>query len=105
MDITSFVLGVLTVIAVIFVAAVVVGLLKIYKLQKQVKDLTSGLHSTELSINDRLSQEYEWLSKTLDERHREALDQINLVHKDSMAYTDSRIDKLLQAKKDQAQTS
>lgn len=105
MDITSFVLGVLTVIAVIFVAAVVVGLLKIYKLQKQVKDLTSGLNGTEISINDRISQEYERLSKALDERHREALDQINLVHKDSMAYTDSRIDKMLQAKKDQAQTS
>lgn len=90
MDVTSFVLGLLTMIGVIFVALIVVGLLKISALHKTTNNLR-------LDLNE--------LHKLSDQKISEVYDRIEQVHTASLSYTDSRIDRALQSKKDPAQQS
>ena len=102
MEITSFVMGVLTIVAIIFMVAVVVGLLMISKLNKQVQELSTQLtQNTDSIIRDMQSehadtwQQFEATGRdiTMVERtlHNEIQEQVMV----SKRYVDSRIDKLI----------
>ena len=102
MEITSFVIGVLTVIAIIFIVAVVVGLLMISKLNKQVQELSGQLtHNTDSIYRDMQSehadtwQQFEATGRDITMVERTLVNQIHEEANVSKRYTDSRIDKLI----------
>jgi hypothetical protein len=95
MEITSFVLGVLSVVAVIAVAVIVKGMVKITKLEKELKSTQESMEwagrscsDNNRELHDRLSRMDEYAHRHLDELKREIF-----------SYVDSRIDKL-QSKKE-----
>lgn len=83
MEITSFVLGVLTVIGVILVTLLVVSMFKIYKQEEQIRDLQQTINLT----SDNASR---W---TIDlENH--VCRQFDDVRREYSSHVDSRVDKL-----------
>jgi len=113
MEITSFVLGMLTVVAVIFVAVIVAGVFKIKKLGNQLVEFKNELdwrgrnHSEDMdNIHDRISRMDENAYRQLEDFRRELdtrlKDQFEDLEKGLISYTDSRIDKL-QSKSKEAQ--
>ena len=88
MEITSFVLGMLTVTAVIAIAVVVLGVVRIYKQKEQIRDLQETLGLLERNSSIWVSQLEDQMCRNLDEVRREY-----------SSYVDSRIDKL-QSKKE-----
>lgn len=102
MEITSFVIGVLTVIAIIFIVAVVVGLLMISKLNKQVQELSAQLtQNTDSIYRDMQSehadtwQQFEATGRDITMVEHTLANQIHEEVKVSKRYIDSRIDKLI----------
>ena len=114
MEVTAYVLGMLTIAAVAFVTSIVVGLLKIMKLNKQTLD-----HEVE-NIYRRLENEHTevWrqfenagrdvtmvertIMNQIDATRRDADQAIDELHRavahessEGRRYTDSRIDKLI----------
>jgi predicted Holliday junction resolvase-like endonuclease len=83
MVITSFVLGMLTVIGIALVILVVLGIVKIYKQDDQIRslnrDIEHAMHNADL-----------WV-KTLEETTSRNFDEIR---REYSSYVDSRIDKL-----------
>jgi hypothetical protein len=88
MEITSFVLGMLTITAVLAIAVVVLGIVRIYKQKEQIKDLQDTLGLVERNASDWVSKLEDQMCRNLDEVRREY-----------SSYVDSRIDKL-QSKKE-----
>lgn len=120
MEITFFVLGMLTIILGALVATVVVGLLKITKLTKQVDELkrqhiqdVDGIYRYMSDNQQSLWRQFEnagrdvtMVEKTImnhiDTKHREIEQSIEHLHRidddlneNAKRYTDSRIDKLV----------
>jgi outer membrane murein-binding lipoprotein Lpp len=120
MEITSFILGMLTIVAVIILTVIVVGMVKINKLEKQQEYLNSSLERTRSELYDAMKDDYnniwrqfentgrdvtmiektimnridqtrqEW-DRAIDEAHRAMVDLSNL----DRSYIDSRIDKVV----------
>ena len=92
METFYFTLGILSIIAIIFIVALVWGLVMVVRTKKDLKEL-------ELSY----SREMEYSQRRLDD-HRRELDvivthihrRIDEVHQDSKSHTDKRADKLIQ---------
>ena len=95
MEITSFVLGMLTVIAVIIVTVIVKGIVKISDLQKQLKETQESLEWRDRNNSDSNRELHERLSR-MDEHAYRQLDELK---REIYSYIDSRIDKL-QSKKE-----
>lgn len=90
MEITSFVLGMLTVVAVIIVAVIIRGIVKITKLEEQLKETQESIEWRNHNHSDTVRDMYKRLSR-MDEnayRHMEGL------KREVTSYVDSRIDKL-----------
>lgn len=101
METLSFTFGILTMIAIIIVAAAVVGVVKVVKQQSQIKDLQDMDRNLSDDYNKRfselehnLSELEHHLSERIDKNDENVCRQINDTH----SYIDSRIDKL-EAKK------
>jgi len=119
METLSFTFGVLSVVAVIFVAAIVLGIVKVLKQQKQINSIQSEIervwqYNSQLSqeIHQRISSHQESVIRSIDETnqrigHTEAelyrhVDtnvedvqrRIDITRSDLNSYIDSRIDKL-----------
>jgi len=88
MEITSFILGVLTIIGVALAILVVVGMVKIGKQKGQITELWNGL-------NNNHSNADQWV-RTLEDQMCRNMDDIR---REYTSYIDSRIDKL-QSKKE-----
>ena len=99
MEITSFVLGILSVIGVAVVTLVVVGMVKIYQLIKEHNSVLQELDQTRSNIYQTISDENRYISQRLNEMDRQAENQIEAIRRDITSYVDSRIDKL-QSKKE-----
>jgi predicted PurR-regulated permease PerM len=109
METTYFVLGVLTVVAVIVAGLITWGLLMINKQQTQIKELQENIQGLVRSI----SNESEYTSRRIDNERRSLKDEIQHFHnhvekqlehvlrgikeseENSSKYTDKRIDKLI----------
>lgn len=111
MEITSFILGMLTIIGMAAAVVIVLGLVKIYKQSKKVEQLENNMH-----------REVEQLYRNADEFSRNLYQQIDNLHRDIdqrieymeqrvfrsieeekqevISYIDSRIDKLQSKKGD-----
>jgi outer membrane murein-binding lipoprotein Lpp len=109
MEITSFVLGMLTIVAVIILTVIVVGMVKISKLEKKshnlyelcssiegdlrclISETNRDITMVEKTIMNRIDQTRQEMDRAIDETHR-AMAEIS--HSDR-SYIDSRIDKVV----------
>ena len=109
METTYFVLGMLSVVALIFIGVIAWGMFKISKQQIEIKNLNDGYNSLIRTI----SQEIEYTTRRIDSERRDTYDEIVNRNNDiqrqfedvyrqlkqcednSNRYTDKRIDKLI----------
>jgi predicted Holliday junction resolvase-like endonuclease len=90
METLSFAFGMLTVVAVVITAVVIVGIVKVFKMQKEINSLERWISNTEDSVNARMNQELERISNVINDDRRE----LNLRIDELNRYTDSRFDKM-----------
>ena len=90
MEIISFTFGVLSVIATSMMVVVVLSIVKVLKLQKQIKELHGELSHTHTQIFDG--------DKNVHQRMDRDMEQIQRQLDDTRSYIDSRIDKLTASK-------
>lgn len=113
MEITSFVLGIVTIVTVAMVAVIVVGIVKILKLTKQVNYVTSRLNVSRGELYryiddtkadiwrqfDTTGRDITTVEKTImsqiDRARQETGKATHTVRTDLSSYIDSRIDKLI----------
>ena len=120
MEVTAYVLGMLTIVTVAFVAVIVVGLLKILKLNKQIIYLESRLDREVEHMYRRIEDEHTAVWRQFENAGRDvtmvertimnqidktkeeidhAVDQLHRIdgelNENARRYTDSRIDKLI----------
>ena len=98
MEITSFVLGMLTVVAVIIVTVIVLGMVKITRLEKQLKETQESIEWR----NRDHQNDYRDLHERLSRMEEHAYRQLEEMKRELISYIDSRIDKL-QSKSKEAQ--
>jgi low affinity Fe/Cu permease len=79
METLSFAFGMLAMIAIIFVAVVVLGIVKVYKQQAQIRDLQNCIDAN-----------YEYSNRRIDNTETELVG----INERTISYIDSRIDKL-----------
>jgi uncharacterized membrane-anchored protein YhcB (DUF1043 family) len=92
METFYFTLGVLSIFAIIFIVALVWGLVKVVRTKKDLKELElSYLREMEYSQR-RLDDHRRELDVIVDHIHR----RIEEVHQDSRSHTDKRADQLIQ---------
>ena len=91
MEMFYFTLGVLTVVALIFIGAVILGMIKVSKHEKNI-----------LIIRDQFSRDLENVYRRFDDMNRDFEDkikevqlEIDKVNQDCISYTDKRIDKMI----------
>jgi uncharacterized membrane-anchored protein YhcB (DUF1043 family) len=122
MEVTSFVLGMLTIVTVVFVTGIVVGLLRILKLTNRINDLEMRLDREVEHIDRRFEDEHTevWrqfenagrdvtmvertIMNQMDARRSDAIQAIDELNRavanessEGRRYTDSRVDKLIDA--------
>jgi predicted PurR-regulated permease PerM len=83
MEITSFVLGMLTIIGVAVAILVVVGMVKISRQKEQIADLWNAINNTQSNADQLFSTLEDQMIRNIDELRREY-----------SSYVDSRVDKL-----------
>ena len=101
METTMFALGVLATIMVMLITVVVVGIVKVFKMGTQIRNLYLDFNDSGKNINSLISE----IERSIDGRlvhmeghfHREINDQITDAVTQSNSYTDKRIDKLIDA--------
>ena len=72
MEITSFVLGILSVIGVAVVTLVVVGMVKIYQLIKQHNSVLQELNQVRSNLHQSIGEESRYIHQRLNEMDRQA---------------------------------
>jgi hypothetical protein len=90
METLSFAFGVLTIIGVALVTAVVVGMVKVVKMQNQLEGLEKWVSDSESNIMRELENRESSLSRILSEDRRELNHRIDETYR----YVDSRFDKM-----------
>ena len=116
MEITSFVLGMFTIVAVLIVTAIVVGMVKINQLKNKTENLTqlcaaieSDLRQEINNTNDSVWRQFESTGRDItmvertimqridkvDEEHNKHEDAIHREIDQTKSYIDSRIDKVI----------
>ena len=92
METFYFTLGILSIIAIIFIVALVWGLVMVVRTKKDLKELELS-YSREMEYSQRrLDDHRRELGVTVDHLHR----RINEVHQESKSHTDKRADQLIQ---------
>ena len=92
METFYFTLGILSIIAIIFIVALVWGLVMVVRTKKDLKELELS-YSREMEYSQRiLEDQRRELDITVDHIHR----RIEEVHQDSRSHTDKRADRLIQ---------
>jgi biopolymer transport protein ExbB/TolQ len=109
MEITSFVLGMLTIVAVIIIAVIVVGIVKITQLKAKTKSLEELCAAIERDLRHELDNVYNNMERREEEIRRIIEDtnrDITMVERtlsnqinETRKYIDSRIDKTLTTSK------
>lgn len=90
METLSFAFGVLTMIGVAITAVVVLGIVKVFKMEKELQEQQRCYNLDYQALHQRISNEWETLHRTIVDDRREMnqrVDQLN-------SYVDSRLDKL-----------
>ena len=95
MEITSFVLGMLTVTGLAIAVLVVLGIVKIYKQKEQILNLQDHIENVQRNLDESLMRCDDQRDRSIQEMYRE----LESRNRDLISYVDSRIDKL-QTKKE-----
>lgn len=90
METLSFAFGMLSVVAVILIAVVAVGIVKVFKMQSSINNLYRTLDNIDSQIHDRISSEYSDLERVISDDRKE----LNLSIDSLNSYVDSRFDKM-----------
>ena len=90
METLSFTFGVLSAVAVILMSVIVLSIVKVLKLQQQIKDLEGNLSHIHSQIFDGDKNVHHRIEKDVEQLHRRI--------DDAHSYIDSRIDKLSASK-------
>ena len=90
METLSFAFGVLAMVAVILLAVVVVGIVKVYKQSNQIDYLERGIND----FYQKLDEEVRHVYDTMNQDRRELNQRIDELN----SYVDSRIDKTINKK-------
>lgn len=102
METMYFILGMLAMIALAFVGVIVVGLVKINKQERKIKDLEESMRFD----REQFQRQFESVYRSQDDQNRGFWEhmrnaetglekQFETIKKESNSYTDSRIDKLI----------
>jgi biopolymer transport protein ExbB/TolQ len=112
METTSFVLGMLTIIGLVFLAAVVLGMVKIYTLIKRLEDLEEQIVNDQRNYNhdqerlDRRIEEYmSHIHEIISSEGQENYTNFEQQRKEILSYVDSRFDKLQTKPKEAIKTN
>jgi hypothetical protein len=95
MEITSFVLGMLTVTGLAIAVLVVLGIVKIYKQKEQMQNLQDHIDNVQRNLDESFMKCDDQRCRNTDEIYRE----FETIKRELVSYVDSRIDKL-QTKKE-----
>ena len=102
METTWFTLGVLAMIMVMLIAVVIVGMVKVFRMHKQVREFYSHVTEIERHWFDRLNDTHRDINmiegtmrNSMDQYDRVVNDQITDAVTQAKSHTDSRIDKLV----------
>lgn len=90
METLSFAFGMLSVVAVILIAVVAVGIVKVFKMQSSINNLYRTLDNIDSHIHNRISSEYSDLERVISDDRKE----LNLRIDSLNSYVDSRFDKM-----------
>jgi cell division protein FtsL len=96
MELTSFALGMLTMVGLIFIALIVVGMVKVLQTQKRLSMIEKFVESQNEEHRTNLRMEVSQLHSEI----REVFRTIEKCEQNSCSYADSRIDKLLSKKQE-----
>jgi biopolymer transport protein ExbB/TolQ len=112
METTSFVLGMLTIIGLVFLAAVVLGMVKIYTLIKRLEGLEDRIDNDQRNYGqdlERLDRRIEGDTSNIHERIssgcQENYNNLEQQRKEILSYVDSRFDKLQTKPKEAIKTN
>jgi biopolymer transport protein ExbB/TolQ len=97
-----FILGILTIVVPIFIGMIIMGLVKINRQQKQIKDLIEQINFQGRDFNDtfldiRRSKENDDrnMYEQLRELEKQVQNHLDGLRRETKSYTDSRVDKLI----------
>lgn len=90
METLSFAFGMLAMIAAALVAVVVVGMVKVLKMQSNIDNLYRVVDNSDNHIHQRISNEYQSLDRVIVDDRRELNQRIDNLN----SYVDSRFDKM-----------
>jgi len=91
MEITSFALGILTMVGIMLIVSVVVGLVGVYRLNGSLKSTINELQTINEHTHRRIDDE---VNNIRSDMHQNILT-LDQQIKDLTSYTDSRLDKLI----------
>ena len=101
METTSFVLGMLTIIGLVFLAAIVLGMVKIYSLINKVEGLEDQIENDQRNYSQDQERLYRRIEEDTSHLHdrimregQASFDSIESQRRDILSYVDSRFDKV-----------
>lgn len=101
METTSFVLGMLTIIGLVFLAAIVLGMVKIYSLINKVEGLEDQIENDQRNYSQDQERLYRRMEEDLHHVHERIMregqssyESLESQRRDILSYVDSRFDKL-----------
>jgi CHASE1-domain containing sensor protein len=97
----AFAFGVLTMVAITMLAVLVVGIVKVIKLEKQLKDLDRACSKEAEFIHRHITDNERGIYSEINQTKDRFDSVIEEIRKELQAYTDSRIDKALGTTKKQ----
>ena len=100
MEMFYFTLGFLTIFALILVGVLVVGMIKLYRLNQELQDEKINFRRDIEGIFRLFEEKNRDWRETVDGIHRELDRRIDSVTRETISYTDKRIDTHLIRKKD-----
>ena len=95
MSIGSFAIGILTMIVFAIVVAIVIGVLKVTALAKEVLTIKKRQEDTERELFHQINMVEQTLSNQINHNDDATHRVLDETHRMGMAYTDKRIDKLV----------
>ena len=95
METTWFTLGVLAMIMVMLIAVVIIGMVKVFRMHRQITNLYSYQNDIERHLNDRLRDVLRNTDEYNTNVYSHISDQITDAVTQAKSHTDSRIDKLI----------
>jgi len=97
----AFAFGMLAMVAITMLVVLVVGMVKVIKLQKQVNDLELSLAQETEMIHRHIADNERGIYAEINETRKNYDQNLENLHRELTAYTDSRIDKSIVTKEKQ----